>query len=723
MKPENHEEYLRPWAKDLGPDTCIVSVDYKKAPEFPFPYALEECFDIYRSLVDSKGACIGLEVVDESGRPLPSLNIVLAGDSAGGNFAAGVTIKIIEHNQTFRAKHPLLFDEFDDLLPAHAHLSNCLIPKPEGLLLVYPALNFDMACWIPPTQAPLLRPESSTSLASLMKSDRGPKYHEARAVPPGLVLSMSPSASALNSSHSMVRTSSSARSSLIDNSAPKNHTYSGVQSSFLSLTSRMSYFSDRILTPELQRSMALLYIGTQNPNVSGATNPTTDYYLSPVVAPESVLSEFPRIWMMVGECDPLVDDTVVFAARVRAAVRKLHEDRHAFDYFGQRSRPQPPSSAFSSAPPPTSSPDSSAPSTPPRRLSLSRPPATVSTTVNAAVSSDAGVVNAAVPNRVRGFVTRLLSGKIGGDQENTSSSQSAPTLGKSARHVNALVDSDVIEFSADDGSLNFDPDLHVTVKIYAGLSHAFLNMHAMLPEASHASSLCSKWVKEIFEQSLLERKRRRSINRDLLGGNRSEYGGSAHQFAAAGAKKKSSMKRTKYVVGDSSDEESSATSISKRDVNSISSASFHDLLVQSPITHAKYSPNHIKNRSSSFMALKRPNGVDVAAAALDATHHLLLPRDTKIRASSAYETAPTASRQSTLQPSPKGIASPAIPDLFLLESELLDRRQRSMVREAYVGVETNLVLHDAAISVENSPTGTTSSTEISDSFHSRPMAD
>jgi acetyl esterase/lipase len=53
----------------------IISIDYKKAPEFPFPYGLNECFDIYKMIVATKGACIGLK-----GGVQP--RIALAGDSA-----------------------------------------------------------------------------------------------------------------------------------------------------------------------------------------------------------------------------------------------------------------------------------------------------------------------------------------------------------------------------------------------------------------------------------------------------------------------------------------------------------------------------------------------------------------------------------------------------------------------------------------------------------------
>jgi hypothetical protein len=40
----------------------------------PYPWAIEECFDVYKVLVESQGAAIGM-----SGK---TLNVVMTGDSA-----------------------------------------------------------------------------------------------------------------------------------------------------------------------------------------------------------------------------------------------------------------------------------------------------------------------------------------------------------------------------------------------------------------------------------------------------------------------------------------------------------------------------------------------------------------------------------------------------------------------------------------------------------------
>ena len=62
--------------------------------------------------------------------------------------------------------------------------------------------------------------------------------------------------------------------------------------------------------------MAILYIGPhRNPDFA------SDYHLSPILAPSDLLAQFPPLLMSCGEKDPFVDDTVIFAGRVREAKR------------------------------------------------------------------------------------------------------------------------------------------------------------------------------------------------------------------------------------------------------------------------------------------------------------------------------------------------------------------------------------------------------------------
>lgn len=58
MSPRTHDDSLFAWAGKTG--LPILSLDYKKAPEYPYPYALNECYDVYRTIVATGGRCLGL---------------------------------------------------------------------------------------------------------------------------------------------------------------------------------------------------------------------------------------------------------------------------------------------------------------------------------------------------------------------------------------------------------------------------------------------------------------------------------------------------------------------------------------------------------------------------------------------------------------------------------------------------------------------------------------
>ncbi|MGP5006642.1 alpha/beta hydrolase [Brachybacterium tyrofermentans] len=64
----------------------VVSVDYRLAPEHPFPAGFEDCYEMVQRLLEDPG----LADLDGSDR------IVLVGDSAGGNLAAAVSLRLHE---------------------------------------------------------------------------------------------------------------------------------------------------------------------------------------------------------------------------------------------------------------------------------------------------------------------------------------------------------------------------------------------------------------------------------------------------------------------------------------------------------------------------------------------------------------------------------------------------------------------------------------------------
>jgi hypothetical protein len=153
-----------------------------------------------------------------------------------------------------------------------------------------------MGTWISPSHAPIIRPEALSSLDSLMNANDD---H---------LTSRTPLGSPLHTASVMTHLDFS-------NHGQKDLT-KHLNSPYLALSSRMSYFTDRILPPSLVRCMALLYLGH-----SSVRNPGEDMYLSPVIAPDHLLEQMPKTWMMCGNKDPFVDDTIIWAARVRESQR------------------------------------------------------------------------------------------------------------------------------------------------------------------------------------------------------------------------------------------------------------------------------------------------------------------------------------------------------------------------------------------------------------------
>eukprot|EP00029_Vermamoeba_vermiformis_P011826 TRINITY_DN662_c0_g1_i1.p1 TRINITY_DN662_c0_g1~~TRINITY_DN662_c0_g1_i1.p1 ORF type:complete len:949 (-),score=206.38 TRINITY_DN662_c0_g1_i1:146-2992(-) len=130
---KSHETYLREWAKASG--ALIISVDYTLAPDAKYPYALDECYYVYEWLVSGKNQ-LGIH---------PS-KIILAGDSAGGNFVLGVTFKAIANGirvpdallcsypalDLRRMPTPSRLMFMEDILVPHYFLEICLKAYCEG---------------------------------------------------------------------------------------------------------------------------------------------------------------------------------------------------------------------------------------------------------------------------------------------------------------------------------------------------------------------------------------------------------------------------------------------------------------------------------------------------------------------------------------------------------------------------------------------------------------
>ena len=83
MSPSSHENYTRKWVNGLS--VPLISVDYSLSPQFPFPKALDEIYQVYLWLIT-----YGEDVLKMSIK-----NIILVGDSAGGNLVLSLAFLII----------------------------------------------------------------------------------------------------------------------------------------------------------------------------------------------------------------------------------------------------------------------------------------------------------------------------------------------------------------------------------------------------------------------------------------------------------------------------------------------------------------------------------------------------------------------------------------------------------------------------------------------------
>ncbi|KAI8959554.1 alpha/beta-hydrolase [Daldinia sp. FL1419] len=316
MDPRCNDDKLFAWAGKTG--LPVLSLDYKKAPEFPYPYALNECFDVYTTIVRSKGRCIGM-----SGTEIPK--VVVTGDSAGGNLATAMTLMVVESAINLRQS------------PIQTEL-----PLPVGLVLLYPGLDMNIGNWMSDEQMSLIKDRRVRATNKDYLRRKSMQYNDLVGTPhqsddedeessgpiSGGRLSTLDTGTDNNGLRSPQPEYSHANRQTWAKSEQSNRNTESMShrpepmKTRLAMGSMISYFNDRVLTPEMMRAMIILYIGPHNrPDFS------QDYLLSPILAPDMLLQKFPKTYFLTGERDPLVDDTVIFAGRLRRVKQSFHSQR------------------------------------------------------------------------------------------------------------------------------------------------------------------------------------------------------------------------------------------------------------------------------------------------------------------------------------------------------------------------------------------------------------
>lgn len=116
------ELFCRKMVNKVG--CVVIDIDYKLAPEFMFPYALNECYDVIKWAYDHS---------EEVG--IDKTRIVIGGHSAGGNLAAGIALMANESKDFAIACQILDYPSLDLLTdPANKNFEDTVIPLEKARL-------------------------------------------------------------------------------------------------------------------------------------------------------------------------------------------------------------------------------------------------------------------------------------------------------------------------------------------------------------------------------------------------------------------------------------------------------------------------------------------------------------------------------------------------------------------------------------------------------------
>ena len=143
---ETHDVLCRELANGAG--CAVVAVDYRLAPEFVFPHAVDDCLAA-TAWLQRNAAALGIDAA----------RLAVGGDSAGGNLAAVVTHLARDAGDLPIAFQLLIYPATDQRLAAASHETNG-----DGYLLTRDSIAYyrghylpDAANWLDPRSSPLLR--------------------------------------------------------------------------------------------------------------------------------------------------------------------------------------------------------------------------------------------------------------------------------------------------------------------------------------------------------------------------------------------------------------------------------------------------------------------------------------------------------------------------------------------------------------------------------------
>uniref|UniRef100_A0A4W4GZS6 Hormone-sensitive lipase n=1 Tax=Electrophorus electricus TaxID=8005 RepID=A0A4W4GZS6_ELEEL len=349
----SHEPYLKSWSQDLG--APLLSVDYSLAPEAPFPRALEECFYVYCWAIKNHN------LLGWTGE-----RVCLAGDSAGGNLCITVSMRAVAHGVrlpdgimaaypaillTMYASPSRLLSLMDPLLPLSV-LSRCLsayagmdtqvekqVEKVSTLGLVrrdtallFKDLKQGASNWIhsilESTRASAETVRKSASEGTLMSPDSDP---------PVLVeFSVKSHTCEVLMNHT-ASTPGHSQPTVDSPVSDQNTTHSDHNSTL----STVNFLISKEVDPTVRDTISSVAIPppSSEQNSEGPREFPASFeplrseqcaemkmdsspifrnpYMSPLLAPDQMLRGLPPVHIVACALDPMLDDSVMFAKRLR----------------------------------------------------------------------------------------------------------------------------------------------------------------------------------------------------------------------------------------------------------------------------------------------------------------------------------------------------------------------------------------------------------------------
>ncbi|XP_072464024.1 hormone-sensitive lipase isoform X3 [Notamacropus eugenii] len=372
---KSHEPYLKSWAQELG--VPILSIDYSLAPEAPFPRALEECFFAYCwalkncRLLGSTGERVCL-AGDSAGGNL-CFTVSLRAAAYGVRIPDGIMAAYPATMLQASASPSRLMSLMDPLLPLSV-LSKCLsayageagvqVPgAPEGRELVAktpkectgvePEIQEDQeqqalgVMGLVKRDTALLLRDLRLGASSWLNTflELGGRRPVDRSPPTTDTMRRSVSEAALQESSSLPKDSPKSLTlqdlSLVGGSTPP--VLSSSEETLSSAPQDVNFFlppsgtEDEVLEEQEESQENVDHLGSTFPdgfqprrssqgraNLSLQTSPIVkNPFMSPLLAHDSMLQSLPPVHIVACALDPMLDDSVMFARRLRGLGRPV----------------------------------------------------------------------------------------------------------------------------------------------------------------------------------------------------------------------------------------------------------------------------------------------------------------------------------------------------------------------------------------------------------------